>query len=78
MLEENRQARQASAEAKIGILSYERFRLCREIDRQQRRITEIDALLENLEGILRENEHMRLDLSTQVSIDQATGGEQHE
>jgi len=71
MLEKARQERQARIEGEIGLLSYERFRLSREIAERQQRIAEIDRLLAEHEGALRENERERVDIATQAAIDQA-------
>lgn len=69
--EEARLRRQVNFEVEIGNLAYERFRLCREIEARQHRIDEIDVLIEKIEGALQESERVRLDIATQVAIDEA-------
>ena len=71
MLEESRAKRQAAIEIQMGDLSYERFRLGREIAAQEARIIEIDDALAALEGALKESESVRKDIDTSTVIEEA-------
>ena len=68
MLEEVRQKRQNRLEAEIGALAYEHYRLSREIDARQKRLAEIDRLIAEREGALRESEQTRKDIATHAAI----------
>jgi hypothetical protein len=72
MLEEERQKRQGRTESQIGVLAYERYQLACEIDACQKRIAEIDRLLAEKAGALRENEAVRRDIATEAAIAAAT------
>ena len=71
MIEEARQKRQNRLEAEIGALAYEHYRLSREIDARQKRQLEIDRLIAEKEGALRESEQARRDIATQALIAEA-------
>ena len=68
MLEEARQKRQNRLEAEIGTLAYEHYRLSREIDARQKRLAEVDRLIAEREGALRESEQARKDIATEAAI----------
>ena len=68
MLEEVRYKRQARLEAEIGTLAYEHYRLSREIDARQKRLVEVDRLIAEREGALRESEQTRKDIATDAAI----------
>ena len=76
--EESRQKRQSRIESEIGLLCYERFRLCLQIDTAQSRLEEIDRLVAGHESALQESEATRRDLATQAAIDAAKAADNKE
>ena len=68
MLEEVRQKRQNRLEAETGALAYERYHLGQQIEAHQKRIAEIDRLIAEREGALRESEQTRKDIATDAAI----------
>ena len=54
--------------AKIGLLSYERYQLCKQVESCQKRIAEIDVLIAEQEAMVSEDEQAQRDFNTYLAV----------